>query len=175
MADSDPPFYFIDQLLKSEKPKMSFDLSVIRPYRMCPITDKLVGFHSKNEFPVLNICDGSWKSLHAICEATELHWSDSLQQFLVLEYSGRTNQPNRLRIYDPDSGACTQIWTKSPHWNSGWGDNFTTLTCFKEYVLIALGDAIERWVANGPDWFNDRSSTVRWSPPISCQRRGDIR
>jgi hypothetical protein len=165
------PLHFIDQLLESGTPEMSFNLSFIKPDRMLPFTDKLIGFfHSGSGFPVLNIRDGAWMSLSPIHGVTEIHWSDFLQQFLALEYSSRRNQPNRVILYDSNCRQLGEIWKKSTTWNYHCGGDFKTLTCFKQYVLLVLGGGeIEKWSANSPNWYDDRNSVVCWSRPISCQ------
>ena len=170
-AHSNSSLYFIDQLLESGKPEMSFNLSFIKPDRMFPFTDKLIGFfHAGSGFPTLNIRDGAWMSLSPIHGVTEIHWSDFLQQFLALEYSSRRNQPNRVILYDSNCRKLGEIWEKPTTWNYGWGGDFKTVTCFKQYVLLVLrGDNIEKWSANSPNWYHDRGSVICWSPPISCQ------
>ncbi|CAF5023143.1 unnamed protein product, partial [Rotaria sp. Silwood1] len=58
-----PTYYFVDQLLTSQQPKISIDLSAMKIGRMCPIGDQLIAFYSENELPALNIDNNSWQSL----------------------------------------------------------------------------------------------------------------
>ncbi|CAF4404959.1 unnamed protein product, partial [Rotaria socialis] len=169
-----PSYLFVDQLLKSQKPRISINISNITVGQMCPISDRLIAFHSGNELPALDISNISWKSLSTIESNVELNWSDFLRLFLVLKYSTRSNQPNELYQFDPYSGHREELFKKSPQWNSGWGNNFTTLTCFKQYIVTILGNKIEKWTVTNRQWYTGEESCTRWCPPISCQRNEKI-
>ncbi|CAM4830499.1 unnamed protein product [Rotaria magnacalcarata] len=169
-----PSYLFVDQLLKSQKPRISINISNIEVGKMCPISDHLIAFHSKNELPALDISNVSWKSLPEIPSVAELHWVDHLKLFLALEYSGRNNQPNKLYQFDPYSGHREELFKKSIDWRIGRGDNFTTLTCFKQYIVIIFGDKIETWTGTFRQWYTSEILCTRWGPPISCQKNEDI-
>ncbi|CAF3866453.1 unnamed protein product, partial [Rotaria sp. Silwood1] len=48
-------YCFIDQILASQKPKVSIDLSTIRPGQMHPFGDQSIAFFSNSELPILDI------------------------------------------------------------------------------------------------------------------------
>ncbi|CAM4974274.1 unnamed protein product [Rotaria socialis] len=165
---------FIDQLIISQKPKLSIDIPAKILGRMCPMGDNSIGFHSKKQLPTLNMKDLWWQSLSVIGSNAELNWSDYLELFLVLEYCDWKNQPNKLYQFDPYSGDRKELFKKSTHWDSDSDDNFRTFTCFEEYIVIILGKKIQTWTVTDRLWNTDEESCTRWCPPISCQKNEDI-
>ncbi|CAF0825026.1 unnamed protein product [Adineta steineri] len=169
------PCYFVDLLLTSQKPKASIGLSLEALGLMYPISDRLIAFFYKCQLPTLDIVNNSWKSMHGIDRATELHWSSSLKQFLVLKCSDQKNRPNKFYQFDPYSGSVKDIVMKLPNRNFCRPNPLKTLTCFKEHVLLVVGDRIEKWSANSPNWYTNEQPSNVWSPPISCQPRDQIK
>ncbi|CAF4062473.1 unnamed protein product, partial [Rotaria sp. Silwood1] len=92
-SSSAPASCFVDKLLTSQKPKTSIDLSTIRPGRMHPFGEQSIAFFSDNALSTLYTGQRSWQSLNPIRDIIELHWSNCIQQFLVLTLSNRRNEP----------------------------------------------------------------------------------
>ncbi|CAF1035231.1 unnamed protein product [Adineta steineri] len=168
------PCYFVDLLLTSQKPKVSIHLLPKAFGPMYPASDQLIAFSYKHQLHTLNIAKKSWKSLHGIKKATEVHWFSSFKQFLVLSCSGYDDKPNKLYLFNPYSDSAEEIWAKSADWTYGSPRNFKTLTCFKQHILIVADDRIEKWSPAYSDWYTNEEASARWSPPISCYPDGEI-